>query len=136
AMVMATECNEIEESLTIAERAPLASGQKSSLVFAMTSNVFAKAGKWNEALLSVRSFVCSKFEAPVPLPITETLIEAVAAGHGDQVLDILEQKELGALLEPLLHAVREELGKTLEPLPAEIASAVREMRQKIAAFRN
>ena len=33
-------CNEIEESLTIAERA-LASGQKSSLVFAMTSNVLA-----------------------------------------------------------------------------------------------
>ena len=38
-------------------------------------------------------------------------------------------------MEPLWHAVREELGEALEPLPAEIRDTVTEIRQEFTEKR-
>ena len=62
--------------------------------------------------------------------LTESLIRAVAAGHGLRVKRIMEEAGLAEPMEPLWHAVREALGEELEPLPAEIKDTVAEIRQE------
>ena len=63
--------------------------------------------------------------------VTESLIWAVATGHGPpRVKRIMEEAGLVEPMEPLWHAVREELGEELEPLPAEIRDTVTEIRQE------
>ena len=47
----------------------------------------------------------------------------------------MEEADLAQRMEPLWHALREELGEELEPLPAEIMDAVKEVRQRIAERR-
>ena len=67
--------------------------------------------------------------------LTESLIRAVAAGHGPRVKRIMEEAGLAEPMEPLWHAVREELGEELEPLPAEIRNTVTEIRQEFTEKR-
>jgi tetratricopeptide (TPR) repeat protein len=135
AYMLAAQYGRASEGLKIAESA-LALAPSSAFVNASISDVFAKAGRWDEAFSCLRLYA-SSVESDFSLfpTVTGTLVEAVVAGRGPQVLDILNQGGLGARLEPLLHAVREELGMVVEPLPAEIADAVRELRNRFAAAR-
>ncbi len=66
---------------------------------------------------------------------TVSLIQAVAAGHGPQVKQMMEDAGLAKSMEPLWHAVRADLGEDLEPLPAEIRDTVAEVRQEFAKNR-
>ena len=64
--------------------------------------------------------------------LTESLIRAVAAGHGKRVKRLMDEASLTDPMEPLWHAVRAELGEELEPLPAEIMDTVTEIRSRFS----
>jgi tetratricopeptide (TPR) repeat protein len=64
--------------------------------------------------------------------ISTILIGGVAAGLSDDVLKIINERHLDGLLEPLVQAIKEEEEARIEPLPAEIAEAVSEVRNRIA----
>ena len=64
--------------------------------------------------------------------LTESLIPAVAAGHGSRVKRMMEEAGLVEPMEPLWHATRAELGEELEPLPAEIMETVTDLRQEFS----
>ena len=67
--------------------------------------------------------------------LTESLIRAVAAGHGARIKRMMEEAGLAQSMEPLWYAVRAELGEELEPLPAEIMDIVAEIRHKFTEKR-
>ena len=67
--------------------------------------------------------------------LTESLIQAVAAGHGSRVKRMMEEAGLTEPMEPLWHATRAELGEELEPLPAEIMETVMDIRQEFSDMR-
>lgn len=102
------------------------------------SDILALRGNWAEALdlleraLDVGSVDLQTEESP---GLTESLIEAVAAGHGPRVRQLLERAGLVEPMEPLWHAVRAELGEDLEPLPSEIMDTVTEIREEFAERR-
>ena len=62
-------------------------------------------------------------------------MQAVGAGHGPRVKRMMEEAGLAEPMEPLWHAVRAELGEELEPLPAEIMDAVKEISRKFTEER-
>ena len=97
------------------------------------SNVLGSRGNWTESLdrleQALRLAGSESQEQELP-GLTESLIRAVAAGHGTRVKEMMETAGLAESMEPLWHAVRAELGEELEPLPAEIRSAVKEIRQR------
>ena len=97
------------------------------------SNVLASRGNWTESLdqleQALRLAKSESQEQELP-GLTESLIRAVAAGHGTRVKEMMETAGLEESMEPLWHAVRAELGEELEPLPAEIRSVVKEIRQR------
>ena len=64
--------------------------------------------------------------------LTESLIPAVAAGHGSRIKRMMEEAGLAEPMEPLWHAIRAELGEELEPLPAEIMETVTDLRQEFS----
>ncbi len=100
------------------------------------SNILACRGKWTEALDQLEHalrITRSESQKQEVTGLTESLIRAVAAGHGPRVKDIMEAAGLAESMEPLWHAIRAELGEELEPLPAEIMNAVTEIRQKFSA---
>ena len=66
------------------------------------------------------------------LGLTDSLIEAIAAGHGTRVKQMMEGTKLVEMMEPLWHAVRVQLGEELEPLPAEIMEAVADIQREFA----
>lgn len=72
---------------------------------------------------------------PATPGLTEALIDAVAAGHGERVRSIMEAGGLAEPMEPLWHATRAELGEQLDPLPAEIMDTVGEIRRRFAERR-
>ena len=97
------------------------------------SDVLAARGNWTEALdqLEQALGLAGSESQRQDLPgLTESLIRAVAAGHGSRVKSMMHSAGLAEPMEPLWHAVRAELGEELEPLPAEIMSAVSEIRQR------
>ena len=97
------------------------------------SDVLARRGNWTDALnaleraLHMGDGAFLNQERPA---VTASLIQAVAAGHGPWVKRMMEKFGLIELMEPLWHAVRVELGETLEPLPAEIMDVVRDIRKE------
>ena len=99
------------------------------------SDVSARRGNWTEALdrlayaLHIGSDVFQEKEWP---GLTESLIRAVAAGHGPRVKRMMEEAGLTEPMEPLWHATRAELGEELEPLPAEIMETVTDLRQEFS----
>ena len=99
------------------------------------SDVLACRGKWTEALdrlahaLHVGGDV---FQEEEWAGLTESLIPAVAAGHGFRVKRMMEEAGLAEPMEPLWHAIRVELGEELEPLPAEIMETVTDLRQEFS----
>ena len=64
--------------------------------------------------------------------LTESLIPAVAAGHGSRVKRMMEEAGLTEPMEPLWHAIRAELGEELEPLPVEIMETVTDLMQEFS----
>ena len=99
------------------------------------SDVLALRGGWVEALdylersLSVDG---DGFHETEKEGLTNSLIRAAAAGHGQWVKRVMEQAGLAERMEPLWHAVRAELGEELEPLPAEVMEAIREVRRRLS----
>ena len=99
------------------------------------SDVLACRGKWTEALdrlahaLHVGGDV---FQEEEWAGLTESLIPAVAAGHGFRVKRMMEEAGLAEPMEPLWHAIRAELGEELDPLPAEIMETVTDLRQEFS----
>ena len=102
------------------------------------SDVLACRGNWTEALdrlaytLHIGGDVFQEKEWP---GLTESLIPAVAAGHGSRVKRMMEEAGLTEPMEPLWHAIRAELGEELEPLPAEIMETVTDLRQEFSDMR-
>ena len=106
--------------------------------FHTLSDVLACRGQWTEALDQIEHALRiggGDFQEQAWPGLTESLIRAVAAGHGPRVKRIMEEAELAEPMEPLWHAVREELGEELEPLPAEIRDTVTEIRQEFSEKR-
>ena len=102
------------------------------------SDVLACRGQWTEALGRIEHALRlggDDFQKQDWPGLTESLIRAVAAGHGPRVKRIMEEAGLVEPMEPLWHAVREELGESLEPLPAEIRDTVTEIRQEFTEKR-
>ena len=99
------------------------------------SDVLARRGEWAEALdrlehaLRIGGDVSRAEGWSGP---TGALIPAVAAGHGERVGRMMEEAGLAEPMEPLWHAVRAELGEELEPLPAEIMEAVKDVRRQFS----
>ena len=96
----------------------------------------ALSGDWTEALDQLEHalrIAGSESQGQAVTGFTESLIRAVAAGHGRRVIAIMEVAGLAESMEPLWHAIRAELGEELEPLPAEIMMAVTEIRQRFSA---
>ena len=102
------------------------------------SDVLARRGNWTEALdrlahaLHIGGDV---FQEKEWHGLTESLIPAVAAGHGSRVKRMMEEAGLTEPMEPLWHATRAELGEELEPLPAEIMETVTDLRQEFSDMR-
>ena len=107
----------------------------SSIASHTLSDILARRGYWTEALsaleraLHVGGEDVRNQQRPA---MTESLIRALAAGHGTQVKRMMEEFGLTESMEPLWHAVRAELGEELEALPAEIMDAVTDIRREFA----
>ena len=111
---------------------------KNPSAFHTLSDVLACRGQWTEALDRIEHALRlggDDFQKQDWPDLTESLIWAVAAGHGPRVMRIMEEAGLAEPMEPLWHAVREELGEELEPLPAEIRDTVTEIRQEFTEKR-
>ena len=107
--------------------------------FRTLSDVLAWRGQWVESLDRLEHALGmggSDFREQVWTGLTESLIPAVAAGHGLRVKQIMETAGLVEPMEPLWHAVRAELGEELEPLPAEIMETVADLRLEFARYRS
>ena len=112
---------------------------KNPSAFHTLSDVLACRGQWTEALGRIEHALRlggDDFQKQDWPDLTESLIWAVAAGHGPRVKRIMETAGLAEPMEPLWHAVREELGEELEPLPAEIRDTVTEIRQEFTEKRH
>ena len=102
------------------------------------SDVLACRGRWTEALDRLECALRvggSGFQEDEWAGLTESLIPAVAAGHGVRVKKMMEEAGLAEPMEPLWHATRAELGEELEPLPAEIMETVTDLRQEFSDMR-
>ena len=111
---------------------------KNPSAFHTLSDVLAHRGQWTEALDQIEHALRiggGDFQKQKWPSLTESLIWAVAAGHGPRVKRIMEEAELAEPMEPLWHAVRAELDEELEPLPAEIRDTVTEIRQEFTEKR-
>ena len=96
-------------------------------------------GQWVESLDRLEHALAiggGDFQEQEWAGLTESLIPAVAAGHGLRVKQMMETAGLVEPMEPLWHAVRAELGEELEPLPAEIMETVADLRLEFARHRS
>ena len=101
----------------------------------MLSDILARCGRWTEALDHLECALRvggSGFQEDEWADLTESLIPAVAAGHGSRVKKMMEEAGLAEAMEPLWHAIRAELGEELEPLPTEIMETVTDLRQEFS----
>ncbi len=134
-------CQGDEERLPEAEecaRRAVELAPKDPSAFHTLSDVLACRGQWTEALDQLENALSiggDDFQEQNRPGLTESLSRAVATGHGSRVKRIMEEAGLAEPMEPLWHAVREELGEELEPLPAEIRDTVTEIRQEFTEKR-
>lgn len=125
----------LQEAEDYARRAVELARKKSRALHTLT-DVLARRGQWTEALDQLEHALCiggGDFQEQEWPGLTDSLIPAVAAGHGLRVRRIMEKAGLVEPMEPLWHAIRAELGEELEPLPAEIMETVIDLRQEIAS---
>ena len=102
------------------------------------SDVLAGRGNWTEALDTLERAVHSDgdYKHEEWPGLTDSFIDMVAAGHGLRVRHMLEDASLTKELEPLWLAIRMEFGEEIEPLPAEIMDAAKNIRQEIEVRRS
>ncbi|MCH9051239.1 MAG: tetratricopeptide repeat protein [Proteobacteria bacterium] len=102
------------------------------------ADILGRQNKWAEAMDALTQAIVmggAEWREKVSGYLTRTLIAATAAGQERSVKEIMENNNLVDLMEPLWHAVRLELDEELEPLPAEIMDAVKEVQGRIAEQR-
>ena len=98
------------------------------------SDLSARRGDWTKAMELLEHAVSigdGGFQTEERPGLTASLIGLVSAGHGPRVMGLVEKAELVESMEPLWHAVRAEAGEEVEPLPAEIMDAVKDIRREI-----
>ena len=98
------------------------------------SDVSARRGDWTGAMDYLEHAVSigdGGFKTGERTALTASLIGLVSAGQGPRVMRLMEKAGLVESMEPLWHAVRAEAGEELEPLPAEIMDAVKDIRREI-----
>lgn len=136
ALVLAKTYGDLRRAKELARRAIVHAPEDMRIRF-LAAQVFAECGQWAEALEQIADTVEKQptWLSDILANVTEILIAAIAAGHAGRVLELLRDRSLGELLEPLLHAVRLELGESLDPLPTEIMDAVEDVRRRIATKR-
>ena len=108
-------------------------GPDSPAALHVLSDVSARRGDWTEAMNLLESAVSigdGGFQTEERPALTQSLIGLVSAGQGPRVMRLMEKAGLVESMEPLWHAVRGEAGEEVEPLPAEIMDAVKEIRRK------
>lgn len=96
------------------------------------SDVSARRGDWTEAMGLLENAVSvgdGGFQAEERPGLTQSLIGLVSAGHAPRIKRLMEKAGLYESMEPLWHAVRMEASEEVEPLPAEIMDAVKEIRR-------
>ena len=101
------------------------------------SATLGSGGKLTEAIEVMEHALSIKEGVPDELlgGITKSLMMLLVAGQAAKVKQLMESANLSERLEVLWHAVRAELGESIEPLPAEIFEAVKEVRPRIAEAR-
>ena len=108
-------------------------GPDSPAALHVLSDVSARRGNWTEAMGLLENAVSigdGGFQTEERPGLAQSLIGLVSAGQGPRVRKLMERAGLVESMEPLWHAVRMETGEELEPLPAEIMDAVKEIRRK------
>ena len=103
----------------------------STMPLQLLAQVLAYSGEWQESIAVVRRAVETLGEADEATRMLGTLIQVAAAGHVAEVRDLMADTRLTKDLEPLWHAVRLELGESVEPLPAEIKESVMGIRERL-----
>ena len=105
----------------------------------MLSDLLALRGEWTEALqwleraleLSIKEMQYGERSG-----LIESLIAAIAKNQGSRVKSIMERVGATGVMEPLWYALRLDLGEEVEPLPAEIADAVRTLMDEFSTRRS
>ena len=137
AILWRSDQTRFSEAETYARRAVSLAPEDAAALHTL-SDVLASRGNWTEAVdtleRAVRADADYKHEEWSGL--TDSFIEMVAAGHGVRVKRILEDAGLAKELEPLWFAIQTELGEEIEPLPAEIMDAAKNIRQEFEARRH
>ena len=101
------------------------------------SNTLSLRGKWTEAIDVLERALSAKEGVPDQVlgSLATYLMILLAAGHTAKVKQLMANANLSERLETLWHATRAELGESIEPLPAEVFEAVKEVRRQIAEAR-
>ena len=136
AILWRSDQTRLSEAETYARRAVSLAPEDAAALHTL-SDVLADRGNWMQALDTLERAVRADadYKREEWPGLTDSFIELVAAGHGARVKRILEDAGLAKELEPLWFATRTELGEEIEPLPAEIMDAARNIRQEFEARR-
>jgi tetratricopeptide (TPR) repeat protein len=90
-------------------------------------------GKWGEALDNARTFLADTSWVVTALEeVVDFLIDAVAAGHGKEVLQLISESGSAETLEPLVVALRRMDGKDVD-VAREILEVANDVQRKIEA---
>lgn len=95
-------------------------------------------GEWKEALIHLEHCVREGGEEirdRESAGLIDAFVRAAAAGHMRWVERTMIEAGLTESMEPLWRAIRAELGEEVEALPTEIADAMADVRDRIAAAR-
>lgn len=87
--------------------------------------------EWQESIAVLREAISLLDESDKTTNMLETLIRIGAAGYVREIHDLMAGTRLCEEMEPLWHAVRYELGESVEPLPAPIKEAVFAMGNRL-----
>ena len=101
------------------------------------SATLGSGGKLAEAIEVMEHALSAKEGVPDELlgGVAKSLVMLLIAGQAAKVKELMANANLSERLEAVWHAVRAELGESIEPLPAEVFEAVKEVRRRIAAAR-
>ena len=105
----------------------------------MLSDLLAVRGEWTEALRWLEGALrisIKEIQYGERSWLIESLIGAIAAHQGSRVKSIMERVGATDVMEPLWYALRADLGEKVEPLPAEIADAVKILLEEFSTKRS
>ena len=116
----------LESARMVVELAP-----DETLNLQLLAHVLAYSGEWLESIAVLGRALATVGGTDEATRMLGTLIRVAAAGHVAEVRDLMADTRLTKDLEPLWHAVRLELGESVEPLPAEIKESVTGIREQL-----